>query len=319
MEILGIDVGKHEMHAVLLQHERSTSKSVANSAAGFKQLQGWLRNRRVERVHACLEATGGWSEDLALVLHEAGHVVSLVNPSRIKSFARSEMLRTKTDLIDAALIARFCRMHAPEPWTPPALEVRMLQGLIRRYQSLVQMRTEEQNRLQAPMITSVVKASIEATLTQLDREIERVDHEIEQLFKQYPPLRRQRDLLTSIPGIGETTAARILGEMPNIAEFRDVKAVAAYAGLSPRHYESGSIRRPTRIAKTGNANLRTALYFPAISAMRYNPLLRHFADRLRERRKSNMAIITAVMRKLLTLAYGVLKSGELFDPTYASH
>ncbi|MFY9665499.1 MAG: IS110 family transposase [Candidatus Cybelea sp.] len=318
MEILGIDVGKREMHAVLLQHDRSTSKSVANSTAGFKQLQSWLRNRKVTKVHACLEATGGWSEDLALVLHEAGHVVSLVNPARIRSFARSEMLRTKTDLIDAALIARFCRMHAPEPWTPPALEIRVLQGLIRRYQSLVQMRTEEQNRLQAPMIASVVKASIEATLAHLDGEIARVDREIEQLFDQYPPLRRQRDLLTSIPGIGETTAARILGEMPNIAEFRDVKAVAAYAGLSPRHYESGSIRRPSHIAKTGNGSLRTALYFPAISAMRYNPPLRRFAERLRERRKSNMTIITAVMRKLLTVAYGVLKSGRFFDPNYAN-
>ena len=184
MEILGIDVGKHEMHAVLLQHDRSTSKSVPNSAAGFKQLQSWLRNRKVERVHACLEATGGWSEDLALALHEAGHVVSLVNPMRIKAFAKSEMLRTKTDRIDAALIARFCRMHAPEPWTPPAPEIRALQGLIRRYQSLVQMRTEEQNRLQAPMITSVVKTSIEATLAHLDREIERVEREIDQLFEQ---------------------------------------------------------------------------------------------------------------------------------------
>ncbi len=113
MEILGIDVGKHEMHAVLLQDDRSTSKSVANSAAGFKQLQSWLRNRKAERVHACLEATGGWSEDLALALHEAGHVVSLVNPMRIKAFAKSEMLRTKTDRIDAALIARFCRTHVP--------------------------------------------------------------------------------------------------------------------------------------------------------------------------------------------------------------
>ncbi len=318
VEILGIDVGKHEMHAVLLQDDRATSKSVSNSAAGFKQLQSWLRNRKAERVHACLEATGGWSEDLALALHEAGHVVSLVNPMRIKAFAKSEMLRTKTDRIDAALIARFCRTHAPEPWTPPAPEIRALQGLIRRYQSLVQMRTEEQNRLQAPMIASVVKASIEATLAHLDREIARVEREINQLFDRYPPLRRQRELLTSIPGIGETTAARILGEMPNIAEFRDVKAVAAYAGLSPRHYESGSIRWPSRIAKTGNASLRTALYFPAISAMRYNPLLRRFADRLRERRKSNMTIITAVMRKLLTLAYGVLKSGRFFDPTYVS-
>lgn len=155
---------------------------------------------------------------------------------------------------------------------------------------------------------------IEATLAHLDREVDRVEREIDQLFDRYPPLRRQRELLTSIPGIGQTTAARILGEMPNITEFRDVKAVAAYAGLSPRHYESGSIRWPSRIAKTGNASLRTALYFP----MRYNPLLRRFANRLRERRKSNMTIITAVMRKLLTLAYGVLKSGRLFDPTYAT-
>jgi transposase len=306
------------MHAVLLQHDRSTSKSVANSAAGFKQLQTWLRNRKVERVHACLEATGGWSEDLALTLCEAGHVVSLVNPVRIKAFAKSEMLRTKTDRIDAALIARFCRMHAPDPWTPPAPEIRALQGLIRRYQSLVQMRAEEQNRLQSPMMAPVVQASIEATLAHLDREVDRVEREIDQLFDRYPPLRRQRELLTSIPGIGETTAARILGEMPNIAEFRDVKVVAAYAGLSPRHYESGSIRRPSHIAKTGNGSLRTALYFPAISAMRYNPPLRRFAERLRERRKSNMVIITAVMRKLLTVAYGVLKSGQLFDPNYAN-
>src|ERR1700722_275948 len=133
---------------------------------------------------------------------------------------------------------------------------------------------------------SLASLTLVASSTHLDREIERVDHEIEQLFKQYPPLRRQRDLLTSIPGIGETTAARILGEMPNIAEFRDVKALASYAGLSPRHYESGSIRRPSRIAKTGNANLRTALYFPAISAMRFNPILRRFAERLRGRGKS---------------------------------
>ena len=227
MDILGVDVGKHEMHAVLLRDDRLRSKSLSNSAAGFKQLQSWLRNRKAERVHACLEATGGWSEDLAIALHEAGYIVSLVNPMRIKAFATSEMLRTKTDRVDAALIARFCRAHAPEPWTPPAPEIRALQGLVRRYQSLVQMRTEEQNRLQAPMIAPVVEASIEATLVHLDREITRVEHEIDQLFERYPPLRRQRELLTSIPGIGETTAARIFGEMPNIAEFRDVKAVAA--------------------------------------------------------------------------------------------
>jgi transposase len=318
VDILGIDVGKREMHAVLLQGDRSASKSVPNTTAGFKQLQTWLRNRKVEGLHACLEATGGWSEDVAIALADIGFSVSLVNPVRVKAFAQSEMLRIKTDQIDAALIARFCRMHAPPVWVPPSPEIRILQGLVRRYQSLIQMRTDEQNRLQSPMTGGAVEESITSTLEHLDRELERVDREIQRLFDEYPSLRRQRDLLLSIPGIGATTAARILGEMPNIAEFRDVKAVAAYAGLSPRHYESGSVRRPSRIAKTGNANLRTALYFPAISAIRFNPILRTFADRLRERGKANLTIIAAVMRKLLILAYGVLKSGQAFDPAYAT-
>jgi transposase len=181
------------------------------------------------------------------------------------------------------------------------------------------MRTEEQNRLQSPMIGGAVEESITSTLKHLDRELERVDREIQRLFDQHPPLRRQRDLLLSIPGIGATTAAQILEEMPSIAEFRDVKAVAAYAGLSPRHYESGSVRRPSRIAKTGNAKLRTALHFTTISAMRFNPILRTFADRLRDRGKANLTIIAAVMRKLLTLAYGVLKSGQAFDAAYATN
>jgi len=170
----------------------------------------------------------------------------------------------------------------------------------------------------APMVAPAVTASIEATLEHLARELERVDREIEQLFDDYPPLRRQRELLISIPGIAESTAARILGEMPNIAEFRDVKAIAAYAGLSPRHYQSGSIERRSRIAKSGNAHLRRALYFPAISAMRFNPPIRALATRLSARGKTKMTIVAAAMRKLLTLAYGVLKSGRVFDPLYAN-
>ncbi len=106
--------------------------------------------------------------------------------------------------------------------------------------------------------------------------------------------------------------------MPNIAEFRDVKAVAAYAGLSPRHYQSGAIERRSRLAKTGNAHLRRTLYFPAISAIRYNPLMRAFAKRLSARGKSKMTVVAAAMRKLLTLAYGVLKSERAFDPLYAN-
>jgi len=319
VDVLGIDVGKRDLHATLLQNDRAAaSKSVSNSETGIAQLQTWLKNRNANRVHACLEATGGWSEQVAISLGEAGHVISIVNPARIKAFAQSEMVRTKTDRIDAALIARFCRLHQPEPWTRPAPEIRILQGLVRRQHSLIQMRVEEENRRSAPMVSPAVTASIEATLEHLARELERVDREIEQLFDDYPPLRRQRELLISIPGIAESTAARILGEMPNIAEFRDVKAIAAYAGLSPRHYQSGSIERRSRIAKSGNAQLRRALYFPAISAIRFNPPVRALAQRLSARGKAKMTIVAAAMRKLLTLAYGVLKSGCAFDPLYGN-
>jgi transposase len=316
LDVLGIDVGKRDLHAVLLQEKRSASKSVPNSAAGMAQLQAWLTNRKIGRLHVCLEATGGWSEEVAIVLSEAGHIVSLVNPARIKAFAQSEMLRTKTDAIDAALIARFCRLHEPQPWVPPAPEIRILQGLVRREQSLIEMRVAEENRRDAPLVSSAVMASINAMLEQIDREIDRVAREVEQLFKDYPSLRRQRELLISIPGIAKTTAARILAEMPNITEFRNVKAVGAFVGLSARHYQSGSIEYRSRLAKTGNAQLRRALYFPAITAIRHNPKIREFAERLRARGKTKMTIVAAAMRKLITLAYGVLKSGRPFDPAY---
>jgi transposase len=147
LDFLGIDVGKSDLHAALLQGERSTTKSVPNSAIGIRQLIAWLKNRKAENVHACLESTGGWSEAVASALHDGGYLVSIVNPCRIKAFAQSEMLRTKTDAVDAAMIARFCRLHKPEAWTPPTPEVQALQGLVRRYQSLLEMRVEEQNRL----------------------------------------------------------------------------------------------------------------------------------------------------------------------------
>ena len=318
MDVLGIDVGKHNLHAALLQGERHAIKTVPNSEAGLAQLQTWLKNRKVQSLHVCLEATGGWSEQVGITLSEVGHVVSIVNPARIKAFAQSEMARTKTDRIDAALIARFCRLHRPDPWTPPSLESRILQGLVRREHSLIEMRTEEENRRGGPMVPPTVMASIEATIAHLETEIRRVQNEIKRLFEDYPTLRRQRELLISIPGIAETTAARILGEMPNITEFRDVKAVAAYAGLSPRHYQSGSIEHRSRLAKTGNAHLRYALYFPALVAIRHNPPIRAFAARLRSRGKARMTIVAAAMRKLLRLAYGVLKSDRAFDPAFGA-
>lgn len=309
--MLGIDVSKNDFHAMLLDESGKSAKhSFPNRAAGFTQLLKWLRNRRIEHVHVCMEATGGWGEDLALELHSQGHVVSIVNPARIKAFGQSEGLRTKTDEVDAALIARFCRAHNPEPWTPPSPKERQLQALIRRRESLVDMRTQEHNRSESARRTAAVDASIADHITYLDAQIANIEDEIRALIDGDNDLHGKRDLLLSIPGIGEQTASAILGEMPGLSEFRDVKAVAAYAGLSPRHNQSGLFHGQSRLCKAGNSYLRKSLYFPALTAMRLNPTIRAFAGRLAARGKRKMVIVTAAMRKLLTIAYGVLKTGK---------
>ncbi|HTX57955.1 MAG TPA: IS110 family transposase [Candidatus Acidoferrales bacterium] len=311
--VLGVDVSKGNLHAVLLEADgRMGKRSFPNREVGFEQLVKWLRNRGVDRVHVCMEATGGWGEDLGIYLHDRGHTVSIVNPARIKAFGQSEGVRTKTDDVDAALIARFCQTQAPDAWKPPSPKERELQALIRRREGLIDMRTQEINRASSARRTDAVRSSITEHIAYLDTMIANIEADIRRLVDEDDDLRGKRNLLTSIPGIGEQTAHTILGEVPGLSEFRDVKAVAAHAGLSPKHHQSGQSPGISRLCKAGNANLRKALYFPALAAMRSNPTLKAFADRLQARGKRKMVVIAAVMRKLLIIAYGVLKGGRAF-------
>jgi transposase len=264
-----------------------------------------------------MEATGAYWEALALYLYGLEHRVSVVNPARIKAFAQSELLRTKTDAVDAALIARFCKSQSPEPWVPPAPEIRALQALMRHYEHLKTTRAQQSVYAQSSD-QPVVSASIREIIATLDEQIAQVDRKIRQHFDDYPDLKRRRDLLTSIPGIGETTAGAILSEIPHLDRFQSAKAVAAFAGLSPRERRSGtSIHGRPRLCKTGNSRVRKALYMPAIVALRFNPTLRAFAERLLAAGKHKRLVIGAVMRKLLVLAYGILRSGVAFDANYA--
>ncbi len=314
--ILGLDVGKSSVHAVLLTEDTAPRrKAVPNTKAGFAQLDAWLKNRNVAQAHVCIEA-GGYVEALALHLHVQGHTVSLVNPSRIKAFGQSELIRTKTDAVDAALIARFCRAHRPARWEPPPLETLALQRLVRRLESLKLMIFQERNRLERIEDGPIVD-SIQEVIATLERQHERIQDKIRRLFEEHQTLKVRRDLLTSIPGIANATAEKILGEAPNLDGFSSSKSVAAYAGLSPQHFESGSMRAKSRISKTGNGRLRKALYFPAIVAIRWNPVVKAFARRLSLAGKPKLVIIAAVMRKLLVIAYGVLKSGIGWDPQRA--
>jgi transposase len=314
---LGIDVGKADFHCALLSDGRSKPNSFPNSQKGFERLRSWLRNRGVDRVHACLEATGGWSEELALFLQEQGHAVSLVNPMAIKSFGQSELSRTKTDKADAALIARYCGAMQPRLWEPPSPSQRRLQRLGRRRTALVEMRTQEHNRLEGPGIAEV-RESLEKSIAFLERQIADIDREIASVINDDPDLRNKRDLLESIPGIGERVASTLLGELPQITEFRNGKALAAFVGLCPREFRSGSSVSTSWLSKVGNPHVRRVLYMPAITAMRCNPILVDFSARLRARGKRNKQIIAAVMRRMLVIAYGVLKSGRPFNAVPSS-
>lgn len=314
---LGVDISKETFHAALLSDGGEAKKVFPNTPKGFEQLTAWLRNRHAEDASICMEATGAYWEALALYLHGLGRCVSVVNPARIKAFAQSELLRTKTDAVDAALIARFCMSQNPEPWVPPPPEIRILQALMRHYEHLKVTRVQ-QSVYEQSSESAVVKASIREVIATLDAQIAQVEREIRRHFDDHPDLKRKRDLLRSIPGIGETTAGSLLAEIPHLDRFDSAKAVAAFAGLSPRQRHSGSsIHGKPRLCKTGSARLRKALYMPAIVALRFNPVLRIFGERLASVGKHKRLIIGAVMRKLLALAYGILKSGQRFDANYA--
>lgn len=316
MQILGIDVGKDHLHCELLSEEKSARHAFPNSVRGFEQLTSWLNNRKARRVHACMEATGGFSDELAYYLFDRGHVVSIVNPVQIHAFGNSELSRTKTDKADAALIARFCRAMKPAPWDPPSPQERRLQRLIRRRRALVETRVQEVNRLAAPGHEDVHE-SLEASVAFLNNQIARLEQQIDDTIDGDEDLRAKRDLLQSIPGIGPTTSATLLAEVPHLDAFTSHKKLAAFAGVCPHERSSGTSRFGARLTPTGNRAIRSVLYFAAVSALRCNPVVRAFGQRLKERGRLPKQIIVAAMRKLLVLVHGVLKTRQPFDPAWA--
>jgi transposase len=315
---LGIDVSKAKLDVVLLRADHAAEVAqFDNSDKGFRSLHHFLKKRKVKVLHACLEATGYYGDPLALFLHQAGYTVSVVNPARIKGYAESRLSRTKTDASDAALIADFCRTQQPEAWTPPPPEQQELQALVRHLENLTDMRQQERNRRQAGIPSETVLHTLDEHIAFLDQQIADLLRQIHDHIERHPHLRQQRDLLTSIPGIADLTAAKLLAEIRDIHVFDNARQLAAFAGLTPRQHVSGSsVRGRTRLSKRGSARLRSALYFPAIVAQRHNPILRPFAQHLLRAGKAKLAVIAACMRKLLHLVYGILTSGQPFDPHY---
>lgn len=318
--ILGIDVAKRKIDVALFNDKQFiASGQFNNTPAGFTKLSKWLNHKGIGQVWACMESTGRYGDAAATYLHKQGHQVSMVNPARIKKYAQSQLQRNKTDKLDARIIADFCRTQEPTLWAPQAPEKRLLKEMVRRLNALIRDQTRESNRWKSGLESEVVKASIAEGLEFLGHQIKQLEEQIQDHIDQHPDLKRDQKLLTSIPGIGDKTAFRILGELPDVSRFGNAGQVVAYASLSPQQHTSGSsVRKRTRLTRTGNQNIKTALYFPALTAIKYNPIIKALASRLESRNKEKMVIVGAAMRKLLQLAYGVLKSGQPFDPHYSA-
>jgi transposase len=312
---LGIDISKADFHVELSVNEKLRHRRFVNRKEGFRELCVWLARHKAEPVHACLEATGRYGDELALHLYEAGHVVSVSNPAQIKAFGQSELLRNKDDRPDAGLIRRFCEKQQPAAWQPPSTQLRELQALTRHLENLHDTRQQQVNRLEGVNTKAVLK-SLRKLVAHLDSEIQRTEKQIQDQIDNDPDLQRQQQLLSSIKGIGKLTAAKLLAEIGDISSYKSARQVAAYAGLTPRNNRSGTLRGKTRLSKTGNARVRKALFFPALVAKRYNPIVRAFCQRLTHNGKNKMEVVGAAMRKLIHIAFGVLKSGKQFDPDY---
>ena len=316
-KVLGIDVSKNTFDVALMLGGKFRHKKFNNDAAGFDALSKWLaRWVENETVVVCLEATGIYGEALSEYLHDQGHRVSVVNPARIKGYAQSELVRAKTDKIDATLIARFCAALRPEAWTPPPKEVRELRDLVRRLDALHGMHQQEANRLESA--NGVVAERLRVHLAYLKEEIDYTRQLIRDHIDQDPDMKRKRDLLESIPGVGEATIQVVLSEFSDVGQFKNAKALAAYIGVTPSVKQSGtSVKGRGAMSRMGRSRLRKSFFMPALVALRHNPVMKDLKARLTAAGKAKMTIVGAAMRKLIHLIYGVLKNGVPFRADFA--
>lgn len=314
---LGVDIAKLKFDVACLINGKYKHKTFTNDEPGYSVFTAWFIALCCDvKPLICMGATGSYSFPLADFLVSHGHAVSMVNPAKVHAFAKSELSRAKTDKADAKLIARYARLVQPPLWTPPPANIRELQALVRRAEHLLEMIRMERNRQDTA--NSKVIDSIHTVLQTLEVELEATRKAIHDHINNDPDLKHRGDLLATIPGIGEASIAHLLLALSQHHAFTHAKQVVAFAGLAPALRQSGQWSGSTHIAKNGDALLRKALYMPALCALRFNPLIRTFCERLKANGKNGKAIACAAMRKLIHIAFGVLKSGKPFDPNYAA-
>ena len=315
---LGLDLAKLSFEAHLRLPVGCPRKGFANTAEGFEQLDQWVKSHGVRTFHACLEATGTYGDELALSLYEHGYQVSIVNPAKVAAFRKSEGIRTKNDQQDAKVLALYCEKKEPPLWKPTPAEVQLLANIVNRRADLQAMRQQEVNRLENSRWDQQTLQGLQVHIESLATQISELTKRIRQQMKAHKELQEQREYLVSLPGIADLTAARVMAMGVSPDNFHSASQLVGYTGLAINESQSGtSVRGKACIDRIGNAQLRKALSMPALVAKRCDPDFARLAAELKARGKPNKVIIVAVMRKLLHLISGVLKSKQPYDPRKA--
>lgn len=298
--VVGIDVSKDRLDvAVLPTHE---AFSVPRDAAGLDELLARLKPLSPQAV--ALEATGGYETVVVATLRAAGLPALIVDPARVRRFAQASGQRAKTDRIDAAVIARYTAVLKPELRPLPDEATQRLADLVARRRQIIAMMTAERQRRQRLREPRLLR-SIDRLMEALQRELSEIETGIRDDVQANPVWRAKEELMTSVMGVGPVISHSLLGEMPELGTLGR-REIAALAGLAPWTRQSGTWKGRSFIGG-GRTSVRTALYMGAVSASRYNPALKAFRDRLIAAGKPRKLVMTAVMRKLLTLLNAILR------------
>jgi transposase len=306
---VGIDVAKDRLDV----HLRPSAKAFAISRDGKGLTELTERLQQLQPTLIVLEATGGFEVTVAAALAAANLPLAVVNPRQVRDFARATGRLAKTDALDAAVIAHFAEAIRPEPRPVPSEQATALAELVARRQ-IIDMTTAETNR-RSRVSSRRILASIDRLVLTLHKELAELDADIDDQIRSSPVWREKEQLLTSAPGIATTTARQLLARMPELGTL-DRHKIAALAGLAPMACDSGTSKGQRHIAG-GRADVRAALYMAALSAARFNPPLKAFADRLRAKGLAKKAIIIAVARKLLVQLNAILRTNTPWQPKKA--
>ena len=313
--IIGIDVSKAKFDVTWLRDPvvlKIKSKMFDNNPAGFLLLIDWITHnidQPVNNIHCVMEATGIYHEPLAFWLHDQGCKITIANPAHVKNFAKSLGAVHKTDKKDSFILARYGSVIKPDYWMPEAKNIRELKALLARLEALEEDLLREENRLEKTEFsesTPVVTESIRSMILHLRAERDKLDKDIDDHIDRHPDLKKDQELLLSIPAIGKVTSRLMLSVIRG-KNFESAGQCAAFLGLIPRQQESGIFRGRTTLSKKGNPLVRAKLYMAAIVAGTYNPCIKAQKERLLKNGKTKMQALGAAMRKLVHICFGVLK------------